>query len=224
MGGFGSGGRRWGAHRATVESCYRFDAKQIAGLFKTQPGQMARLGFSWNDGTAALFEYIPAGAPMLTLTLVRESERAEHSIRLSTTPCLYGGVRWWLHCPWCERRVFRLYLYPRYYFSGTNERVNRFACRWCMCGGLSYYLRNEKDPYHVLMTRCGRIKKKLGGKSDYMTPLPYKPRGMRWRTYERCARQFAEAHARANEAFIEDTWRKFPQLFADVFGGKRGKK
>ena len=39
---------------------------------------------------------------------------------LATTPCQFGGVRWWLKCPCCGRRVRSLYL-----------RWSGFTCRHC---------------------------------------------------------------------------------------------
>ena len=36
-------------------------------------------------------------------------QSAPQSVRVSWTRCHYGGVRPWLHCPHCQRRVARLF-------------------------------------------------------------------------------------------------------------------
>jgi len=62
----------------------------------------------------------------------------DYKIRLATTPCHFGGVRYWFTCPlsvngvYCGRRTGTLYL-----ASGGNY----FGCRHCC--KLSYESRNE---------------------------------------------------------------------------------
>jgi hypothetical protein len=62
----------------------------------------------------------------------------DYKVRLTTTPCLFGGVRYWFICPlftngvYCGRRVANLYLAPG---------ANYFGCRHCH--NLSYESRNE---------------------------------------------------------------------------------
>ncbi len=55
-----------------------------------------------------------------------ESEDLDYSVDLTTTPCYFGGVRYWFTCPLvkdgipCRRRVGSLYLADKY-----------FGCRHC---------------------------------------------------------------------------------------------
>lgn len=62
-----------------------------------------------------------------------------YRIGLTTTPCNYGGVRYWFLCPikksggTCERRTSVLYGGPI------------FSCRKCL--GLSYLSQNENSSY-----------------------------------------------------------------------------
>lgn len=64
-----------------------------------------------------------------------EKKDFDYEIPLTTTPCYFGGVRYWFKCPWysngvyCGRRVGVLYLGGDY-----------FACRHCY--GLTYNSRN----------------------------------------------------------------------------------
>lgn len=65
-------------------------------------------------------------SPHIRLTYSAEGERIEYDVELTTTPCNYGGKRFWFVCPAardgveCGRRVGVLYA------SGTY-----FACRKC---------------------------------------------------------------------------------------------
>ena len=70
------------------------------------------------------------------------------SIRLVTTPCHLGGVRWWFVCPLaaggraCGRRVRKLYLCGRY-----------FGCR--TCHRLTYRTSQESDSRVYALLRGG---------------------------------------------------------------------
>jgi hypothetical protein len=57
----------------------------------------------------------------------------DYEVSLVTTPCNFGGVRYWFGCPSCGRRVAVLYLAPGDVY---------FRCRYC--NNLSYWSRNSK--------------------------------------------------------------------------------
>jgi len=65
-----------------------------------------------------------------------EKKEFNYKIPLTTTPCNYGGKRYWFTCPWykngqyCGRRVGTLYKDGDY-----------FACRYCY--NLTYSSRNQ---------------------------------------------------------------------------------
>ncbi|MFC1630055.1 hypothetical protein ACFL06_00775 [Patescibacteria group bacterium] len=54
-----------------------------------------------------------------------EIDHLDYEIRLATSPCNYGGVRYWFVCPYCNKRVGMLYLVRKY-----------FNCRHC--GKIAY--------------------------------------------------------------------------------------
>jgi hypothetical protein len=56
----------------------------------------------------------------------RKPRNSQSTFNLVTTPCHYGGVRYWFECPRCEGRVAKLY-----------ENNDNFYCRKCL--GLEYY-------------------------------------------------------------------------------------
>lgn len=69
-----------------------------------------------------------------------EKKDFDYKIPLTTTPCRYGGARYWFTCPWhkngvyCGRRVSKLYKDGDY-----------FACRHCY--NLTYESRNRSGIY-----------------------------------------------------------------------------
>ncbi len=64
----------------------------------------------------------------------REGNKTDYDYQISlvTTPCNFGGVRYWFACPDCWRRVGVLYLAPGDVY---------FRCRHC--NNLSYHSRNN---------------------------------------------------------------------------------
>lgn len=59
-----------------------------------------------------------------TVSSGEERKSISEWVNLVSTPCNYGGVRWWFQCPGCFRRVGKLY-HPR----GYGARY--FQCRHC---------------------------------------------------------------------------------------------
>lgn len=127
MGGYGS--TRWGAHarRWTAEEClvlsiFDFLNRTLPpGIWRAQADWSGGLG--WVKGSQLVYGYRYTlqwqdGAPLLWL----QFRSARHPVRLQSTACYYGGARWWFTCPYCQRRVAKLYKPP-----GTPA----FTCRHC---------------------------------------------------------------------------------------------
>jgi hypothetical protein len=99
----------------------------------------------------------------------------EYAVALATTPCRFGGVRWWWLCSATGRRVSKLYL-PN---GGT-----RFLSRGRGAYRLAYASQRHGavDRMH---DRSRKLYRQLG--ADYDGPVgedwPPKPKGMHWRTY-----------------------------------------
>src|SRR5262245_28895646 len=129
MGGFGSG-ERW-SKKTTVESCYSLDTVRLKRWKLLVPGITDRLGFfEWRRGEeekpSSSVSYLltvgdHAGTLWLMYTLGSGKESLDYPIRLETTGCHLGGVRWWFTCPLavngrvCGRRVRKLYLCGKYF-------------------------------------------------------------------------------------------------------------
>ena len=106
-----------------------------------------------------------------------EWKSEEYPVRISHSPCNYGGKRPWLHCParGCGRRVAILYGGPI------------FVCRHCR--QLAYDSQRERD-YERALRRVQTIQERLGGTGCAVDGCPEKPKGMHWSTYRRLERQY----------------------------------
>ncbi len=95
-----------------------------------------------------------------------------YPVRLDWTPCTFGGRRAWFLCPaaGCRRRVAVLY--------GGGI----FACRYCY--GLAYRSQRE-SPDDRALRRADRIRARLGWEPGILNGDGGKPKGMRWRTFQR---------------------------------------
>ena len=149
MGGLGS--TRWGGHvpKTTVEDCLTLSmgvVGQFEGLQERTPygGKITWTKVRTGEETATIgYAFRPLGEGhewdgrlrlKYTITRPPGSERdedkteMEYGINLETTPCTFGGGRWWFRCPLvkngtpCGRRCFKLYEPPG---------ANYFGCRGC---------------------------------------------------------------------------------------------
>jgi hypothetical protein len=97
-------------------------------------------------------------------------------IRVSWTRCHFGNARPWLHCPFCQSRVARL-------FHGLGG----FFCRVCVGNPIYESQRRSKKARAYL--QAYRLRQRLGGSRPVIDPLPERPYRMKRVTYSRlCAR------------------------------------
>lgn len=94
--------------------------------------------------------------------------------KLSCTTPNYGGQRWWLHCPKCQKRV-RILL--------VNE-FPQFLCRTCL--GLAYETQLLREDKRALR-KVRAIHRQLGSDSSVHEPLPPRPPGMHRQKYLKLA-------------------------------------
>lgn len=128
----------------------------------------------------------------------------EQEIRLDWTPCAYGGRRPWWICPGekdapCGRRA--AVLYP----GGRS-----LLCRKCC--GLVY--ETQRVCYGL---RCLRKAKTIrirlrAALTSWRDPIPPKPPGMHWKTYERLAGEVADLERCGLVWLKMGAWRTLGQM------------
>jgi hypothetical protein len=189
VGGPGSGRRyRWSS-KSVAEECRSIDVRRWHrdGLLK--PGHWSRGIWSTGDQErAGIGVFVRDGSVELSYTSRSaggEPREVTYALALAWTPCTYGGRRPWFVCRGvvngrpCGRRVAKLYA------GGTY-----FLCRHCY--DLTYRSRNE-SPMGRAPSRAQDIRVRLGGSASLIEPLPPKPKGMHWRTYDRLCKRAVQA-------------------------------
>ena len=85
----------------------------------------------------------------------KEETNLDYNVYVESTPCNYGGQRWWFLCPACHRRCRVLYLAPGSVY---------FACR--ICHNLTYTSqqegRNKWSPFFDAIMKFPEWERKYG--------------------------------------------------------------
>lgn len=182
MGGSGSGS--W--YRWDSKSCLEDQLKIDARLFKKRG--IFDDGFhtlTWRLGDDVLFRasFVVEGDKMIVASKWHDSttgllESMEKLIRISQTPCGFGGNRKWLICPHCKSRMAVLVLKPP-----------TVGCRHCL--DLAYFCQRENSSYRALRRR-NKIASRLD-RDEYFGEMLEKPKGMHWRTFNRLVEEHDDA-------------------------------
>lgn len=181
MGGFGSG-RRWRYDtKLTTADCRAIDVRRWS-----REGLLSRpSAFNWRwirDGESVASIDVTTEPPGRVILSYRQRagvgpwKQESYSVRLTWTPCHFGGQRPWFRCPvsGCGRRVAVLY-------GGAI-----FACR--RCHQLAYPSQNESREDR-LDRRVEKLRARLGWPPGFLKWADEKPKGMHWSTYERLVRR-----------------------------------
>lgn len=177
MGGPGSGRRFRFPVRQTVEQFLWIDAQQWWNQ-EILSGNNTRCHWGWPAETGLRGTRVTIHVrwdrvqlEYMVTNWKGESETLYQWIRLETTPCHFGGERWWFQCPKadCGRRVRRLY------------RGRYFLCRKCY--GLNFHSQHLNRGSR-LVRKANKIRMKLGGSAGLLLEdFPNKPKWMHWKTY-----------------------------------------
>lgn len=199
MGGLGSGVPSGGCAKGSTEAAHRIDVADLHRDGWLVPGRFGTL--SWRCGTHRMGSIgYSVEDEHLMLDYHRAGERLSYPVRLSRTPCHFGGTRAWLHCPReaCGRRVRVLY---------GGGRL--FVCR--ACAGLTCPSTRE-DASDLHARRGDALRRRLGWPEGMLNPMGGRPKGMQRRTYWR----LLHAYLRHQRAFLLDIDARFG---LGVYGG-----
>jgi hypothetical protein len=174
LGGYGSGKgsryRAWRSKKQKTDSLPGLTIPELMKMHKAKPGS----AFTFSD------VQLTVGEAAVTIEKMDGSEFHTPLIKIAAVPCNYGGVRYFGHCPICQKRVRTLYL-----------RTTLFACRHCF--KLGYW-----SQYHSLHYRLILQRRRAGVKinNDEWT----KPQGMRKKTFKRLRSEFFDLEEMAQIA------------------------
>ena len=153
---------------------------------------------SWQSGSSIS---IKLEASQLTVGFaIRNDEQTEvvQHINLSRIKNGFGGnPRTYFICPFCGKRVQKLYL-----------RWEEFRCR--KCAELNYYSQQVTKGTDQCAQRMQSVLRKEFGITDSSSPMdmqymtPPKPKWMRWETYGRKMIRLRKAQLDYGDAFIAD--------------------
>jgi hypothetical protein len=116
------------------------------------------------------------------LRLELRNQVTRQHIQISWTHCHYGGWRPWLHCPFCHRRVLKL-------FHGMGG----YFCRPCI-GNPPYASQTKSTQSRPHFEAC-KLRLRLGGVASLTAPFPERPQGMHRKTYARLRRRAEKIEA-----------------------------
>jgi hypothetical protein len=176
-----NGRRRQPPAAGTVDDHRQLDVRRLGRL---SPGRS--FDVVWSQGavrTGAIRVRVEPHQLVLSYRHRRDGDAwTEHSypVRLTRTPCHFGGLRAWFLCPalGCGRRVAILY-------GGTY-----FACRHCH--GLVYPSTRENAAGRA-MRRAIALRERLGWPLSVMRPTGGRPKWMRRKTFRRLLWQHEDA-------------------------------
>jgi hypothetical protein len=206
MGGYNSGRR--GGH-AAVEDGFSLTLRRLFDQGLLRPGyavagtirwtlvatgeERATIGFDANlragDEGSIRLHYTINGAPQ------------DYTVSLATSPCNYGGKRWWFICPASGRRCLKLHLPP-----GGTIFAARQAYRLA-------YRSQRQAPMDRSHSRQTSLYRRLGVEYDcFDEMIPERPKGMRRATYHRLAARLTGAIDRHEELFVIGALRLLERL------------
>lgn len=198
MGGYFS--TRWNAEhtRRDTAGLLRLDVRHMHRTGVFEPGARAVWQWSNERGEPAgeIRTVMDRDRPCLTLEYATRAPGEpdwtprRESVCLDTTPCHYGGHRWWFTCPGCQRRRAVL-------FSVGGV----FRCRGCH--DLAY-VSTRLDTMSRTDRTIHALQRRLGAPAGCNAwHIPPKPARMHWSTYERLASQLSDAIERRNDLFTD---------------------
>jgi len=167
---------RWDK-RTTTGELLAFDVKNLA-----KDGNLARYKaglwqWTWTNGRESSIGYEVKPGQGVRLHYKSNSKPFDYLVSVVTTPCHFGGVRYWWLCPQCSRRCRILY-------GGAV-----FVCR--RCSGAYYETQASKDLLVRIDNELRRLCRQLGvGLS--INNVPKRPKRMHWRKYMRLTKRIAD--------------------------------
>jgi hypothetical protein len=133
--------------------------------------------WTWTNGRESSISYEVRPGQGIRLHYKSNGKPFDYLVRVVTTPCNYGGVRYWWLCPHCGRRCRILYCH------------GLFVCR--QCSGAYYETQASKDLLVRIDNELRRLCRQLGV-SLSINNIPNRPKRMHWRKYMRLTKRIPD--------------------------------
>lgn len=174
----------WRQHEA-LESWPALDILALRRDGLLEPGRAAVASWSLGRTVRSVAAVRCVTEHLLMVRFHAGEEERDQPVRVTWTPCRFGGRRPWFVCPGCDRRTVKLY----------ERRV--FACRRCL--KLAHRSR-QSSKWCRSTDQSLALRRRLGcDKGFLLVPahsIPRPPR-MHWKTYYRLIRRLELLDARA---------------------------
>lgn len=193
MGGVGSG-RYWHCGAKSTTSEYRsIDVRHLEREGMLRPGYTGT--WAWTRCGAIVASIVMRAEKDRVILVYRQRADGEewkdeqYAVRIVRTQCNLGGSRSWFICPaaGCGRRIAILY--------GGDI----FVCRHCR---QLAYVSSREDIGDRAARKANQIRARLGWEPGILNDPGFKPKWMRWKTYERLVAQHDELVRRCMNASV----------------------
>jgi hypothetical protein len=136
---------------------YRAAFERPSAGWTSWSGTEHTVGFQTMDEGGALSLRLAYGQKN---ALTGETANLDYTVRVTATPCYYGNVRYWFHCPGCDRRCGVLY-----------QKGTHFACR--SCHKLTYAARqeNRRGDFYPMLKEVQSIRLFEAVQKEVSTPF-----------------------------------------------------
>ena len=116
-------------------------------------------------------------------------------IRLQAVPRYFGGHQWYFACPFTNKLCSVLWLLPGVEKFGSRQTLGRWSA----------YSSQFATEHDRAIFSARHIHYQLGAKGRIAIddPLPPKPKGMHWRTYDKLAARCERYENIAKNCFLE---------------------
>lgn len=187
-----------GGWRPHIESALCLDLPRLLKQRQLVPGQESAGSLHWtNSRTREEVASVGFRADLdeidgrLVLFYRAHGKDEECVIRLSTVGNHYGGRNWFMHCPVTGRRARKLYKW-----SGLPYFRHREAVR-----PRPTYASQRVGGHDRILSQRWTLRRRMGDDQSDLFGAPFKPKWMRWQTYERYATRDAELEERESPAW-----------------------
>jgi hypothetical protein len=201
MGGMGSGSYyRWNS-KQTVEEGLTLNLNKLIRDGSIRPGVSWQGTLIWTNtrtrekvaSIGYVADLIDPDNAYIRLHYNHNDKPQKYIVPLTTTQPNFGGVRWWFICPVSGQRVGKLYSPPGQPLFASRKVFN-----------LAYQSQREHKPQRLL-DKAYKLRERIDRQAAIYceAPIPQKPRGMHFKTYEKLR---ADIFRLEQEALLEMTF------------------